>query len=68
MKIVSWNVRGLGGPEKRREVKLLVAEKKSFMFVSLRCFLVFFDVGQSFSQLLLSSIFRGVRGSVDAVG
>jgi len=29
MKIVSWNVRGLGGFEKRREVRKLVGEKKS---------------------------------------
>jgi len=28
MKIVTWNVRGLGGFEKRREVRSLVEEKK----------------------------------------
>jgi len=27
MKILSWNVRGLGGLEKRRDVRLLVGEK-----------------------------------------
>jgi len=27
MKLVSWNVRGLGGVEKRREVRKLVGEK-----------------------------------------
>jgi len=31
MKIISWNVRGLGGFEKRREVCQLVREKKPFM-------------------------------------
>lgn len=28
IKLVSWNVRGLRGMEKRREVRLLVAEKR----------------------------------------
>jgi hypothetical protein len=27
MKILSWNVRGLGGLEKRRDVRLLVGQK-----------------------------------------
>jgi len=31
MKIVSWNVRGLGGFEKRREVWKLVSEKSPFI-------------------------------------
>lgn len=31
MKIISYNVRGLGGFEKRSEVKRLVADKKSFV-------------------------------------
>jgi exonuclease III len=31
MKIISWNVRGLGGFEKRKEVCQLVREKKSFI-------------------------------------
>ena len=31
MKLLSWNVRGLGGFEKRREVRLLVAEKQPFI-------------------------------------
>lgn len=31
MKIISWNVRGLGGFEKRREVKQLVREKNPFI-------------------------------------
>jgi len=31
MKVVSWNARGLGGLEKRREVKQLVNEKCSFI-------------------------------------
>jgi hypothetical protein len=31
MKIISWNVRGLGGSEKRREVSQLVREKKPFI-------------------------------------
>jgi len=31
MKIISWNVRGLGGFEKKREVSQLVREKKSFI-------------------------------------
>jgi len=29
MKLVSWNVRGLGGVEKRREVRKLVEDKKN---------------------------------------
>ena len=31
MKIVSWNVRGLGGLEKRKEVRDLVREKTPFI-------------------------------------
>lgn len=31
MKLISWNVRGLGGLEKRREVKKLVLEKIPFI-------------------------------------
>jgi len=31
MKILSWNVRGLGDVEKRREVRLFVGEKVSFI-------------------------------------
>jgi len=31
MTLLSWNVRGLGGMEKRREVRLLVGEKKPFI-------------------------------------
>lgn len=31
MKLVSWNVRGLGGIEKRREVRRLVGEKSPFI-------------------------------------
>lgn len=31
MKILSWNVRGLGGLEKRREICLLVGEKVPFI-------------------------------------
>jgi exonuclease III len=31
MKLISWNVRGLGGFEKRREVRQLVREKKPFI-------------------------------------
>jgi hypothetical protein len=33
MKLVSWNARGLGGLEKRREVRQLVKEKKTFCYV-----------------------------------
>jgi hypothetical protein len=32
MKLISWNVRGLGGFEKRREVRQLVREKCPFIF------------------------------------
>jgi exonuclease III len=31
MKIISWNVRGLGGFEKRREVSQMVKEKNPFV-------------------------------------
>jgi len=31
MRLVSWNVRGLGGLEKRKEVKDLVKEKLPFV-------------------------------------
>jgi len=31
MKIISWNVRGLGGFEKRREVCQLITKKKPFI-------------------------------------
>jgi len=31
MKLISWNVRGLGGVEKRKEVRNLVAEKRTFI-------------------------------------
>jgi len=33
MKIVSWNVRGLGSVEKRREVRQLVVEKSLSFYV-----------------------------------
>jgi len=36
MKIISWNVRGLGGFEKRREIFQLVREKKTFYSVYTR--------------------------------
>jgi exonuclease III len=32
MKIISWNVRGLGGHEKRREVCQLMRNKQPFIF------------------------------------
>lgn len=32
MKLISWNVRGLGGFEKRKEVRSLVLEKRPFIF------------------------------------
>jgi len=32
MKLISWNVRGLGGIEKRKEVSQLVREKRPFIF------------------------------------
>jgi len=31
MKLVSWNVRGLGGPKKKREVRSLLNEKSPFI-------------------------------------
>ncbi|XP_045791342.1 uncharacterized protein LOC123886049 [Trifolium pratense] len=31
MKIISWNIRGLGGPEKRKEVRQMVGELKPFI-------------------------------------
>jgi hypothetical protein len=31
MKLVSWNIRGLGGFEKRKKVRLLVGEKAPFI-------------------------------------
>ncbi|PNX56988.1 cytochrome p450, partial [Trifolium pratense] len=31
MKIISWNIRGLGGPEKRKEVRKMVGELKPFI-------------------------------------
>ncbi|XP_045791512.1 uncharacterized protein LOC123886222 [Trifolium pratense] len=31
MKIISWNVRGLGGPKKRKEVRKMVGELKPFI-------------------------------------
>lgn len=31
MKLISWNVRGLGGVEKRKEVHKLVGEKHPFI-------------------------------------
>jgi len=33
MKIISWNVRGLGSLEKRREVRHLVRQKNLFIFL-----------------------------------
>lgn len=33
MKLLSFNVRGLGGWEKRREVQRLVREKNPFVFL-----------------------------------
>jgi len=36
MKMVSWNVRGLGSVEKRREMRQLVVEKKAFHFMFTR--------------------------------
>jgi len=36
MKIISWNIRGSEGHEKRREVIKLVGEKKSIYFMPSR--------------------------------
>jgi len=43
MKIISWNV-GLGGFDKRREVRHLVKEKQHFMYSRNKvvCFLYFY--------------------------
>jgi len=43
MKLISWNVWGLGGFEKRREVKLLVREKCPFILCLQETKLVIFD-------------------------
>jgi len=44
MKIISWNVRGLGGFEKRREVCNLVREKKPLILCIQETKLVSIDV------------------------
>ena len=36
MKLVSWNVRGLGNVEKRKEVRKLVEDKKTVDFMTTR--------------------------------
>ena len=43
IKIISWNIRGLGGFEKRREVSQLVREKKSFIICIQETKLLVFD-------------------------
>jgi len=43
MKIISWNIRGLGGFEKRREVSQLMREKKPFIVCFQETKLTVFD-------------------------
>lgn len=43
MKLISWNVRGLGGFEKRREVRQLVTEKSPFILCIQETKCVMFD-------------------------
>ena len=44
MKLISWNVRGLGGADKRKEVNLLVREHKPFILCVQETKLLVFDV------------------------
>jgi exonuclease III len=68
MKIVSWNVRGLGGFEKRKEVKKLVVDKRPFIVCLQETKLMQID------NLLCSSLWGGsshdfsYRPSVGASG
>lgn len=43
MKLISWNVRGLGGFEERREVRQLVTEKSLFILCIQETKCVMFD-------------------------
>jgi len=45
MKVISWNVRGLGGFEKRKEVRALVREKCLFILCLQETKLQLFDDG-----------------------
>lgn len=44
MKLISWNIRGLGGVEKKREVCQMVREKKPFILCIQETKLPVFDV------------------------
>jgi len=56
MKIISWNVRGLGSFEKRREVSKLVREKKPFILCLQESKLAVFD----------TTVCKAIRGNVIA--
>jgi exonuclease III len=66
MKIISWNVRGLGGFERRREVSQLVREKKPFILCIQESKLSSFDVSvckSIWGDLNVDFSFQSSRGA-----
>lgn len=57
MKIITWNVRGLGGFEKRKEVRTLIQDKCSFILCLQETKLQVCDSG--FGIPLILKIYRG---------
>jgi exonuclease III len=68
MKIVSWNIRGLGGLEKRKEVRKLVGDLCPFILCLQETKLQFFDASLSSSLWGTSSHAFSYRPSVGASG
>lgn len=66
MKILSWNVRGLGGLEKRRDVRLLVGEKLPVILCIQETKMQLWDDVLSASVWGLSSHLYSFRPSVGA--
>jgi exonuclease III len=68
MKIVSWNIRGLGGLEKRKEVRKLVGDLSPFILCLQETKLQTFDVSLCLSLWGTSSHAFSYRPSVGASG
>jgi len=68
MKLFSWNVRGLGGMEKRREVRLLVVEKRPWIVCLQETKMMVCDIAVCSSLWGSSSSEFSFRPSVGASG
>ena len=68
MKLLSWNVRGLGGVEKRREVSALVRERKPFILCIQETKLPVFDASVCKSIWGDDNVYYSYQPSVGASG